>query len=351
MGWHVGLSYEEMQKQFGDDNNNGETKTETKTKTDNDDDNYCGCTSTTTTDTDDVGVDDEAVDPTTTTPSAIAAIPATANTANTAANTVGCPLPSNDNDSSLLVLQPPPKEYKSIYHLCRYNDWNDCFLDNNNSTGTDDLEDEVEDEQKERNYKPYFSRTYLKDGKFIRASLYKNDMITVANEYYKDSSPAYEKWIILEINPHYLYYNMGIPILANVTAPENYSQGRNENTPEIKCLQIFGGLSTNPITISKLITNIYPIHRQSTTSTSTIDRDGDVGNVGKFISIGSGTSTSAAAAVQVVPKQQSTTTTGKTNNNNEKIIEKKKKKKSFGGLQLLRKMIGVGRFQIIKGRD
>merc|ERR1740133_448189 len=112
---------------------------------------------------------------------------------------------------------------------------------------------------------------------------------------------------------------MGIPILANVIAPEN--SRNNGNAPEIKCLQIFGGLSTNPITLSKLITNIYPIHRQSTISTS-------AENDGKFISIGSGsTSTSAAAAVvQVVPKQPkqqqsttitttTTTTTGKTTNN------------------------------------
>jgi hypothetical protein len=344
MGWHVGLSYEEMQKQFGEEQqqqqpDNGET-----TKTDNDDDNYCGCTSTTTTDIDGVGVDDEAVDPTTITTA-------------TAANTVGCPLPFNDNDSSLLVLQPPPKEYKSIYHLCRYNDWNDCL---DTSVSTNNLEEKVEDGQKEqRNYKPYFSRTFLKDGKFIRASLHKNEMITVANEYYWKTSPPTEKWIILEINPHFLYYNMGIPILANVTAPESKNSRNNANAqPEIKCLQIFGGLSTNPITLSKLITNIYPIHRQSTISTSTIDIDGDVG---KFISIGTGTSTSAAAVVQVVPKQpkqqQSTTTAtatiGKTNNNNNnnREMEKKKKKKSFGGLQLLRKMIGVSRFEIIKGRD
>ncbi|OEU09759.1 hypothetical protein FRACYDRAFT_248016 [Fragilariopsis cylindrus CCMP1102] len=370
MGWHVGLSYEEMQQQFGEQQQqqqqqqpeNGET---TETKTDNhDDDNDCGCiTTSSTTDTDGgVGVDEEAVvDPTT--PSSAATISATANTA----TVVGCPLPFNDNDSSLLVLQPPPKEYKSIYHLCRSNDWNDC-LDHNS---TNDLEEEVEEEQTERNYKPYFSRTFLKDGKFIRASLHKNDMITVANEYYKDCSPANEKWIILEINPHYLYYNMGIPILANVTAPESYSKnsskrnnGNNTNTntntntkPEIKCLQIFGGLSTNPITLSKLITNIYPIHRQSTISTSTSTE-----NDGKFISIGSGsTSTSAAAAVRVVPEQPkqqqstttttTTTTTGKTTNNNDGKKEKKKKKKSFGGVQLLRKMIGVGRFEIIKGRD
>merc|ERR1740133_799857 len=112
---------------------------------------------------------------------------------------------------------------------------------------------------------------------------------------------------------------MGIPILANVIAPEN--SRNNGNAPEIKCLQIFGGLSTNPITLSKLITNIYPIHRQSTISTSTISTE----NVGKFISIGSSTSTTAAAAVvQGVPeqpKQQSTTTTttttGKTTNNND----------------------------------
>jgi hypothetical protein len=346
MGWHVGLSYEEMQKQFGEEQqqqqpDNGET-----TKTDNDDDNYCGCTSTTTTDIDGVGVDDEAVDPTTITTA-------------TAANTVGCPLPSNDNDSSLLVLQPPPKEYKSIYHLCRYNDWNDCL---DTSVSANNLEEAVEDGQEKRNYKPYFSRTYLKDGKFIRASLYKNDMITVANEYYWKTSPATEKWIILEINPHFLYYNMGIPILANVTAPESYSRNNANTTPAIKCLQLFGGLSTNPITLSKLITNIYPIHRQST-STSTIDIDGDVGDgdgdVGKFISIGSGsgTSTSAAAAVQVVPKQLSTTTTtttttttGKTTNNNGKREKKKKKKKSFGE-GLLRKImiVGVGGSKL-KGR-
>ncbi|OEU05711.1 hypothetical protein FRACYDRAFT_258579 [Fragilariopsis cylindrus CCMP1102] len=372
MGWHVGLSYEEMQQQFGEEQQQQQQQPDnvetTETKTDNhDDDNDCGgTTSSTTNDTDGgVGVDEEAVvDPTTTITTAISAttISATISANNTANTVVGCPLPFNDNDSSLLVLQPPPKEYTSIYHLCRYNDWNDCLdtsvstgsTDNNNSTDSTGTEEEHEQQEKERNYKPYFSRTFLKDGKFIRASLHKNDMITVANEYYWKTSPPTEKWIILEINPHYLYYNMGIPILANVTAPENSRNNTNTTKPEIKCLQIFGGLSTNPITLSKLITNIYPIHRQSTISTSTSTE-----NVGKFISIGSGsTSTSAAAAVvQVVPEQpkqqQSTTTTpttmGETKTNNNGKMEKKKKKKNFGGL--LRKMVGVGRFQIIKGRD
>jgi hypothetical protein len=153
-------------------------------------------------------------------------------------------------------------------------------------------------------------------------------------------SPPEEKWIILEINPHYLYYNMGIPILANVIPPQSQSQKSQSNrtqegkAPVIKCLQIFGGLSTNPITISKLITNIYPVNRL--TSTSTLgggDGDDDIDDdIGKFISIGTGTGTgtgrtSVLLADQPQPQQPTATATGNNNNDNEKKNEKQKKKK------------------------
>jgi hypothetical protein len=93
----------------------------------------------------------------------------------------------------------------------------------------------------------------MKDGKFTRASVYKEDIVSVANEYYK-ATPG--KWIVLELNCKILY-SLGIPILAK-EAPES--------TPKqpVKCLQIFGGIST---TLPGLINRVYPVLRKNTEGT------------------------------------------------------------------------------------
>jgi hypothetical protein len=91
----------------------------------------------------------------------------------------------------------------------------------------------------------------MKDGKFTRASVYKEDIVGVANIYYKDT-PG--KWIVLEIDCK-LLYSLGIPILAQ-EAPESKLTGQ-----PVKCLQIFGGIATS----LPLIHKIYPVFRKSTT--------------------------------------------------------------------------------------
>ena len=182
-----------------------------------------------------------------------------------------CPLPTTQHGHHQ-ILQPPPVEYPAIYHLCRKQDWDEAVI----------------------NQSPYFSRTFVTDGRFLRASLRLESIIAVANWYYYDQpqkkSPSDEAWIVLEINPHCLYYTMGIPILADVRAPASPT-----GTPpppaaaEITtCLQIFGGLSTNPTTLPALIPHIYPLQR------TCVD--------GKFVSLlppirsSSITATTAAAA-------------------------------------------------------
>ena len=114
-----------------------------------------------------------------------------------------CPLPTTQHGHHQ-ILQPPPVEYPAIYHLCRKQDWDQAVT----------------------NQSPYFSRTFVTDGRFLRASLRLESIIAVANWYYYDQpqkSPPNEAWIVLEINPHCLYYTMGIPILADVRAPASHT--------------------------------------------------------------------------------------------------------------------------------
>lgn len=207
MGWYAGLSYEEMQEQFGNGTEKGLPK---------DSSNSPG-----TADGDGDG-DGEAANGSTPSSSVKAAPTA-------------CPLPSPSTSGATFPPPPPPEEYESIYHLCRKQDWDDCV----------------------QHQKPYFPRTFLQDGKFTRASLYLEDIVDVANEYYQDStvSPSTEDWIVLEVDSQFLYYGLGIPILAAI-APESKSN-------EIKCLQIFGGLSTHPLTLKSLIKSEYPMKRRA----------------------------------------------------------------------------------------
>ena len=87
----------------------------------------------------------------------------------------------------------------------------------------------------------------MNDGKFTRATVFKSDIVSTANEYYKDTEG---EWIVLEISCKMLY-SLGIPILA---------QDAPESTPKqpVKCLQVFGGVST---TLPGLITNTFGVIR------------------------------------------------------------------------------------------
>jgi hypothetical protein len=131
-----------------------------------------------------------------------------------------CPLPPSS------LPPPPPPDVQYIYHLCQKSKW----------------------EQAVKDHLPYFPPTYMKDGKFTRASVYKEDMVSVANQYYQNT-PG--KWIVLELDCK-LLYSLGIPILAQ-EAPESTLEA------PVKCLQIFGGISTS----LPLVHRIYPMFRKS----------------------------------------------------------------------------------------
>jgi hypothetical protein len=144
--------------------------------------------------------------------------------ASTKGNTA-CPLPPSSPPP------PPPPDVDYIYHLCQQSKWEEAL----------------------QSRQPYFPPTYMKDGKFTRASVYKEDIVSVANEYYK-TTPG--KWIVLEINCK-LLYSLGIPILA---------QEAPESTPKqpVKCLQVYGGIST---TLPGLINKVYPMLRKNSEGT------------------------------------------------------------------------------------
>ena len=73
--------------------------------------------------------------------------------------------------------------------------------------------------------------------------------MSAANEFYKD---VQGEWIVLELDCKILY-SLGIPILAQ-DAPE--SKKDPEKQP-VKCLQVFGGLST---TLPGLVKKIHRMH-------------------------------------------------------------------------------------------
>lgn len=141
-----------------------------------------------------------------------------------------CPLPTNPDGSISSKPPAPPEEHQHVYHLCRLQDWVVA----------------------KESQSPYFPRTFLKDGKFTRASLYLDDIVDVANEYYSTASPADEKWIVLQIDVQFLYHGLGIAVLA-ATAPESTS---------VQCLQIFGGISTQPAILESLVKAVYSMKRR-----------------------------------------------------------------------------------------
>jgi hypothetical protein len=130
-----------------------------------------------------------------------------------------CPLPPSS------LPPPPPPDAGSLYHLCQKSMWEEAL----------------------KAKEPYFPPTFMADGKFTRGSLYKADLVSTANIFYKDVPGA---WIVLEIDCKTLF-GLGIPILAQ-DAPESTEDD------QVKCLQVFGGIST---THPGLITNIYDMER------------------------------------------------------------------------------------------
>jgi hypothetical protein len=137
-----------------------------------------------------------------------------------------CPLPISS------LPPPPPPNVQFIYHLCQQSKWDEAVQEK----------------------LPYFPPTYMKDGKFTRASLDKGDMVNVANQYYQQI-PG--RWIVLEIDCKMLY-SLGIPILAQImTPPPLHILER-----PVKCLQIFGGISTS----QPLVHKVYPLLRNNPSS-------------------------------------------------------------------------------------
>ena len=179
-----------------------------------------------------------------------------------------CPLPPTSTPP------PPPPDAESIYHLCQKSLWEEAV-----DAG-----------------KPYFPPTYILDGNFTRASVGKEDLVSTANTFYKDT-PG--EWIVLEINCKMLY-GLGIAILSQ-DAPES------TKTVPVKCLQVFGGISTS---IPGLITNIYDMERVSPAS-------------GKFVAI----LDSSDAKIQKVEPAQETAPPVATETNGKADQEQAKKSK------------------------
>ncbi|KAG7352737.1 hypothetical protein IV203_008785 [Nitzschia inconspicua] len=173
MGWHIGMTEEEMREFAGMScpiSNAKENQAHNNNNDDDDDDDNSSRTMS------DKQQDDEQA-PTRTPEKPKRREKSAANNTTTA-----CPLPPSS------LPPPPPPDAQYIYHLCQKAKWDEAV----------------------RNNLPYFPPTYMKDGKFTRASVYKEDIVTVANQYYKDT-PG--KWIVLELDCK-LLYSLGIPILA-----------------------------------------------------------------------------------------------------------------------------------------
>jgi len=104
----------------------------------------------------------------------------------------------------------------------------------------------------------YFPPTFHKDGKFTRASVFKEGLIDVANHFYKETSPKEVEWICLELNLKYLL-NMGVVVLPQ---PPDDASGETEEKKEeepVQCFQIYAGIATIPSL--DLVQKIYPVKR------------------------------------------------------------------------------------------
>jgi hypothetical protein len=139
-----------------------------------------------------------------------------------ASGDTACPLPADS------LPPPPPPNVDSIFHLCQKAIWDEAA----------------------RSQQPYFPPTYMKDGKFTRATVYKTDLVATANEYYRDTIG---EWIVIEIDCK-LLFSLGIPIMAQ-DAPES-----KPNKQPVKCLSVFGGIST---TLPGLVKQTYKMKRDN----------------------------------------------------------------------------------------
>lgn len=154
---------------------------------------------------------------------------ATKDNTNTNADYGACPLPEASGPP------PPPPNVPYIYHLCQTSKWNEAVS----------------------KQMPYFPPTYVKDGKFTRATVHAKDLVDTANTYYQAIDGDF---MVLEINTTILY-QMGVAIFSQ-DAPENYMATNKKNKNAVKCLQLFGGIST---TMPGLIANTYKMKRHPTT--------------------------------------------------------------------------------------
>jgi len=143
------------------------------------------------------------------------------------------PLSVSSEWENLPKPQPPPKYHQNVYHLCRKADWEEAC---NSKT-------------------PYFPPTFLKDGKYTRASMHLDDVAHVANQYYWKTSPTQEEWIVLEIDVQFLFHGLGIPLEVAI-APES-----PKHLP-IECLHIFGGISSHPKIVGSLVKSVYKMKRR-----------------------------------------------------------------------------------------
>ena len=108
----------------------------------------------------------------------------------------------------------------------------------------------------------YFPKTFHKDGKFTRASIFKEGLIDVANHFYKDISQG--EWICLELNLKYLL-DMGIVVLpqpqeeSGGNGEEDAKEEKDDSPSPVQCFQIYAGIPTMPEL--NLVKNIYPMKR------------------------------------------------------------------------------------------
>jgi hypothetical protein len=112
----------------------------------------------------------------------------------------------------------------------------------------------------------YFPPTFHKDGKFTRASVYKEGLMEVANHFYKDSSPADCEWICLELNLK-LLLDLGIVILPQPPQDETATSSVEEDAKEekqevddspVQCFQVYAGITT---IVPGVVMNVYSMKR------------------------------------------------------------------------------------------